>query len=53
MDYSVSYRTIKDNVDVSEFAKIFDGGGHKKSSGSPIDKYMKDSIIEELFWKGY
>ena len=53
MDYSVSYRTIKENVDVSEFAKIFDGGGHKKSSGSPIDKYVKDSVIEELFWKGY
>ena len=52
MDYSISYRTTKDNIDVSELAKIFDGGGHKKASGSQIDDYMKNSVIEELFWKG-
>ena len=53
MDYSISYRTIKDHIDVSEFAKIFDGGGHKKASGSQIDIYMKNTIIEELFYKAY
>lgn len=53
MDYSISYRTIKDHIDVSEFAKIFDGGGHKKASGSQIDVYMKNAIIEELFYEAY
>lgn len=30
----ISYRTIKDSVDVSAIAKTFGGGGHVKSSGS-------------------
>lgn len=34
--YTVSFYTNKDNIDVSEIAKSFGGGGHKKAAGSPV-----------------
>jgi len=46
--YAVSYRTIKD-IDVSEVAKLYGGGGHVKASGSPINEEQKDWIIKFLF----
>ena len=32
--WNLSFRTTKDNVDVSEIASNFGGGGHKKASGA-------------------
>ncbi len=32
--WNLSFRTTKDNVDVSEIASAFGGGGHKKASGA-------------------
>lgn len=46
--HSVSYRTIKD-VDLSEVAKMYSGGGHAKASGSPITNEQRQSIINLLF----
>jgi len=34
--FRASLRTEKDNVDVSEIAKLFGGGGHKKAAGFAI-----------------
>ena len=48
-DSSVSYRTVKDNVDVSAFAKKFGGGGHPKASGSPIPKAIQDKLLVTIF----
>lgn len=46
LDYnSVSFRTVKDDVDVSAFAQQFGGGGHPKASGCPLP----DGIKEQLF----
>ena len=45
---NISYRTIKD-IDCSEFAKRFGGGGHPKASGSPINLKQKDDIVKLLF----
>ena len=37
--WNLSFRTVKDNVDVSAIAAAFGGGGHKKASGaSGLDK---------------
>lgn len=36
-----SLRTEKDDVDVSEIAKLFGGGGHKKAAGFTIDGKLK------------
>lgn len=33
---SASLRSIKENVDVSKVAKLFNGGGHKHAAGIPI-----------------
>ena len=48
-DKTISYRTVKDNVDCGEFAKIFGGGGHLKSAGSQINLENKIGYIEKLF----
>lgn len=46
--HSVSYRTIKD-IDLSVIAKIYNGGGHPKASGSPISDDMRSNIIDLVF----
>lgn len=46
---SISYRTEREDVDVSEFAKIFGGGGHVKASGSNFSDENRDEIIKSYF----
>ena len=46
---SISYRTIKDNIDLSEFATIYGGKGHKKASGSPLPHELKELIIKTIY----
>lgn len=36
---TISYRTIRDDVDVSEIAKLNGGGGHPKAAGSQFDAF--------------
>jgi nanoRNase/pAp phosphatase (c-di-AMP/oligoRNAs hydrolase) len=45
----VSLRAFHDTVDVSEIAKRFGGGGHKKAAGFqlPIDRHVEDIFDEE------
>ena len=42
----VSLRAFHESVDVSEIAKNFGGGGHKKAAGFTLPK---EKHIEELF----
>ena len=44
----ISYRTVKDDVNVGEFATIYGGGGIKKASGSEFDTWINKCIIDEL-----
>ena len=46
---SISYRTIKPDVDVSQIAEIFGGGGHIKASGSNITDKQRKNILKILF----
>ena len=46
---AISYRTVKDNIDLSKFAKKYGGGGHPKASGSPVDKDTIISFINNIF----
>ena len=46
---AISYRTVKDNIDLSKFAKKYGGGGHTKASGSPVDKDTIISFINNIF----
>lgn len=49
-DSTVSYRTIKDNVDLGkDVAKLFGGGGHPKAAGSKFSKTVLLNTIEKIF----
>ena len=46
---TVSYRTIKDNLDLSDIAKGFGGGGHPKASGSRFDALIVNDMLNNIF----
>lgn len=46
---AVSYRGIKDTIDLGVIAKIYSGGGHPRASGSPIADSVKEQIINIIF----
>ena len=50
-DGTISYRSVKDNIDVGkDIAKIYGGGGHPKAAGSQFDKNeFLLMTIEKLF----
>jgi nanoRNase/pAp phosphatase (c-di-AMP/oligoRNAs hydrolase) len=46
----VSYRTIKDDVDVGKIATLFSGGGHPKSAGHIFNTLLRKDIARSLFF---
>ncbi len=46
---NISYRAIKDNVDLTVFAQKYGGNGHKHAAGSPIPDTVQTNIIHEIF----
>jgi len=49
LDYgTISYRSIKDNVNVRLIAEAFGGKGHDKTASSPISPKIKKDIINLL-----
>ncbi|MDK2600548.1 DHHA1 domain-containing protein [Bacillus stercoris] len=42
----ISFRTSKDDIDVSKIAKIFGGGGHPKASGAQINPELIKTFID-------
>ena len=46
---AVSYRAVKDGINVGEFAKYFGGGGHPKAAGSQINKDTGLEIAKMIF----
>lgn len=46
---SISYRTERDDIDVSKFAQMYEGGGHIKASGSKFNNEDRDKIINNYF----
>lgn len=45
LNRSLSFRGIKDNVNVSDFAQIFGGKGHKLAAGAPLPENFKEKIL--------
>lgn len=45
----VSLRTIHDEVDVSEIAGLYGGGGHAKASGCPLTNEAYEKYVEAPF----
>jgi oligoribonuclease NrnB/cAMP/cGMP phosphodiesterase (DHH superfamily) len=50
-DKTISYRGIKDSVNLGEIAKIYGGGGHPKAAGSQIAEDIKQEYLKILFDK--
>jgi len=48
IDKVASLRTIKD-IDVSEIAKKYGGGGHLKAAGIPLIKELREEIVKQYF----
>lgn len=47
---TVSYRTVKDDIDLGkDVARLFGGGGHPKAAGSQISQDIKLKIADILF----
>ena len=46
---AVSYRTVKDDLDLSDIAKRFGGGGHPKASGSRFDASIVNDMLNNIF----
>lgn len=50
MDGAVSYRTVRDDIDLGkDVAQVFGGGGHPKAAGSQISKEIQMEIIKKIF----
>lgn len=45
----VSYRTVKDDINLGELAKQFGGGGHPKAAGSRFPESTAVAIAEMIF----
>ena len=45
MNRSISFRAIKDNINLSDFAKLFKGKGHKLASGAPLPDNIKENTL--------
>ena len=52
LDYgTISYRNIKDNINVRLIAEAMGGKGHDKASSSPISEEQKKNLIKVLIRK--
>lgn len=46
---SISYRGIKEEINLSDFASIYGGKGHKFASGSPLPSNLNKIIIKTIY----
>ena len=50
MDGLISYRSIKDDIDLGkDIAQVFGGGGHPKAAGSRFSKEIQMEVIKKIF----
>ena len=49
MQQGISFRSVKEDVNVAEIASIYGGGGHIKASGAPMDNTLKKEVIKLIF----
>lgn len=47
-DYGLSFRGVRSDIDMSEYAKLFGGGGHQKAAGASFDNEYNQRVINEL-----
>ncbi len=49
LNRSISYRGVKEDISVADFANIYGGSGHMKAAGSPLPDSIRDEIIDLIF----
>lgn len=49
MQQGISFRSVKDDINVAEIASVYGGGGHIKASGCPMDNSLKKEVIKLIF----
>lgn len=49
MQQGISFRSVKDEINVAEIASVYGGGGHFKASGCPMDNSLKKEVIKLIF----
>ncbi|WCK54009.1 oligoribonuclease [Aneurinibacillus sp. Ricciae_BoGa-3] len=45
----ISYRTVKEDINLGDIAGVFGGGGHQKAAGSPVAPELREKIVHLLF----
>lgn len=46
-EFGLSFRTTRDDVDVSEIAKQLGGGGHSKAAGVTLDEKARGALVQQ------
>ena len=46
---SIGLRTVKDDINLTDIAKQFGGGGHPKASGFPLSNIKLNNFINDIF----
>ena len=47
---TVSYRAVKDDIDLGkDVAQLFGGGGHPKAAGSEFSENVQFKVFEKIF----
>ena len=46
---SISFRSVKDDMDVSALAKMFGGGGHRLAAGAPLKETTPIDMLRLIF----
>lgn len=51
MDGIISYRTVKENINLGEFARAYGGGGHAKAAGSQFESQKVIKQIRQIIFE--
>lgn len=51
MDGKISYRTVRDDINLGEFAKAYGGGGHAKAAGSQFESQKVIKQIRQIIFE--
>lgn len=48
LNRSISFRCVKDNINLNEIASIFGGHGHQKAAGAPLKEDLYETLIDNV-----
>lgn len=51
MDGKISYRTVRDDINLGEFARAYGGGGHAKAAGSQFNSQKMIEQIKQIIFE--